>query len=145
MPKSFESKIPQPTPEDIESIIKHSKEKEPATEEDLDLRNLPNQELDEFIIDSASLRPGDAIMRPPRFSERMRELRGKDFSEASNWNELYAIIASKGEIVMAGQKHTAKEVMDLVRQVKSGQMQPEFLTRRGGLRDKVIELMESGS
>lgn len=128
MKNPFESPIPQPTPEDIDSIIEHAK-----TES--------NEVLDQVIINYMNTPLGDAIHLSKEVLVRMNELKAKDFSDVKSWLELYATIAAKGELEMAGKMMSDKEVIKIIGAIRSGDLPLTNVTRNGGLRKKVEELL----
>jgi len=142
MENPFESKIPKPTPEDIDSIIRHVNDKELEIESN-DNEELDNQKLDKAIVNDSQISINKARIIDKEVLNRINELRDKSFSDVSNWAELTAMIISKGDIIMAGKKYSALEVVDLINKVKNGEVKADVITRTDKFRAKVIELMKS--
>ena len=144
MKKVFESGFAREVPEEEE--IKTAGNEPETDEEEIDLKNLTPEQLDQMIISDVDLKVGDTILNPPGYLDRMKELRDMDFSEAGNWTELYAMLVSKGGVATSGGKNlAAKEIIDIIEDVRNGKKLLSAVTRTGGLRDKVMELwLESG-
>lgn len=128
-----ESGIPTPTDHDIDSIIEHA-----AAGDDYPLKI---RHLDEEIIINLYKNSGDRMNLPKEMMARIGELAEKSFSDAHDWTELYAMVASKGDLVMAGVRHKAGEVTRMIDQIRKGKAAIETITRTDGLRQKVMDLM----
>ncbi|NCN07764.1 hypothetical protein GW933_03660 [Candidatus Falkowbacteria bacterium] len=128
MKNSFESSMSKSTSEDIDTIVEYAEQES-------------NEVLDQVIINimNASYDQVRAINKA--VLDRMKQLRDKDFSEVNNWTELYAAIASRGELEMAGEMLSDKEVVKIIDKIRSGDLPLKRITRTGGLRGKVEELL----
>ena len=130
MKNPFESSIPKPTLEDIDNIVEHAKKES-------------NEVLDQVIINIMNSPKNQVENISGEVLDRMNQLRNKDFSQVDSWTELYAAIVSRGELEMAGKMLADQDVVKIIGKVRSGDLPLSMITRTGGLRGKVEELLES--
>ena len=141
MKRQIESGFAKMVPEDEDEITADIEKPGAVKKEEIDLKNLTPEQMDQIIIDNLYVEPGQATLYPKGYLDRLKELRTYDFSEANNWQELYAIIASKGgAITSEGKKQTAQETLAIIDEFRSGKKMLVGVTRTGGLRDKVRDL-----
>src|SRR3989344_806240 len=111
MKKEFESGFVRPAPEEGAEITADVQESRAVKREKMDLNNLTPEELDQMIIDNLDVQVSEAILSPRGYLDRLKELKAGDFSEAKNWQELYAMIIVKGGVTTSdGKQQTAREV-----------------------------------
>lgn len=84
----------------------------------------------------------ESVMFPKEVIVRETELKTKSFAEADTWTELYAMIISQGGVDKPGKSYTAREIIGLIDSVRKGEENIETITRHGGLRAKVSELLD---
>lgn len=66
-----------------------------------------------------------------------------NIQKAKNFDDLYFILKATGNLksITHPVSFTPEQLIDKIERVRAGKLTPEHITRRGGLRDKVIELM----
>lgn len=67
----------------------------------------------------------------------------KEPEECECFDELYAYIKSKGEIVGSQKIYQAYELIKKIEQVRHGHRDISFITRTDGIRDAVIKLLKN--
>ncbi len=74
----------------------------------------------------------------PTFSNEEKEnlIRG-----AQNFEELYQVLEQIGFLAGSGDDFESYELIDMIEKVRKGELDTDFITRAGGLREKVEELM----
>ncbi|MEW6407515.1 MAG: hypothetical protein AB1465_02385 [Patescibacteria group bacterium] len=64
-----------------------------------------------------------------------------NIQKAKTFDDLYFILEATGNLRGTNKFYTPKELVTMIEKVRQGKLTSEHITRRGGLRDKVIELM----
>lgn len=65
-----------------------------------------------------------------------------NIQKAKNFDELYFILKATGNIKGTHKSYTPDELIELIKKVRKRKLPVEYITRRAGLRHKVLELLQ---
>lgn len=74
-----------------------------------------------------------------------QEKRNEAISGAKNFDELYGILHQFKDLHGSKKNYSAAELVDIIEEVRKGEKDSTFITRAGGLRAKVEELLGANS
>ncbi|MFA6422419.1 MAG: hypothetical protein WCV92_03410 [Candidatus Buchananbacteria bacterium] len=141
MSGTFESgfkRNPAPEDEPVKSEAGSEEINPPPEAEEKKLEN----DIDDG--DCRIFNPKAANMAFAKLVEKQKELIDPNFfTDVKNWRELYDMINAFGTIEMGGVAHTSKSVTMMIDRVRANRLDPVNITRTGGLRKKVIELINN--
>jgi hypothetical protein len=133
---------------DLQLVLEQAKTEEQVLEVTNKLEALFDKVLDSGLskeprVDAFRTRVHKSIIKS---INKSRELKGEkvvDFSGISNFEELYKLLDKVGGVTYSdGHLETAENLKVIIGLVRNGIERPDAITRVGGLRKKVWELME---